>query len=177
MKSRRIAVSALFTALMCLCAWISIPFGDMTFSMQTFALFLTLLLLDGNGGSLVVFVYLLLGAAGVPVFTGFRGGLGVLLGATGGYVLGFLAAALLYWAVTAALGSRYSIRMLALVLGLAGCYVFGTLWFVHVYLGSGNTLGLGAVLLKCVVPYLLPDGLKLVLALSLSRQLKRHVSK
>ena len=78
MNSRALAQCALFTALMCVCAWISIPLGDMTFSMQTFALFLTLLLLGGKKGCIVCLLYLLLGAVGLPIFTGFRGGLGVL---------------------------------------------------------------------------------------------------
>lgn len=172
MNVRIMAQCALFTALMCVCAWISVPLGDMTFSMQTLALFLTLLLLGGKKGSIVCLVYLLLGAAGLPVFSCFRGGLGALLGTTGGYITGFLAAALVYWLITALFGSGFSARLAALLLGLVICYVLGTFWFLTVYLNGGNTTSLGAVLLKCVVPYLLPDGIKLALALSLSARLK-----
>lgn len=176
MNSRALAQCALFTALMCVCAWISIPLGDMTFSMQTFALFLTLLLLGGKKGCIVCLLYLLLGAVGLPIFTGFRGGLGVLLGATGGYIIGFLPAALLYWTATQLFGERPPVCLSALVLGLAVCYVFGTVWFYTVYLGS-SALGLSAVILKCVVPYLLPDGLKLILALTLSSRLKLFLNR
>ena len=80
MKIRTMAQCGLFAALMCICAWVSIPFGDTVFTLQTFCLFLMLELLGGKRGSLVCLLYLLLGIAGLPVFSGFRGGLGVLLG-------------------------------------------------------------------------------------------------
>ena len=67
---------------MAVCAWISIPFGYIAFTMQTFAVMLALFTLGGKWGTASVFVYLLLGAVGLPVFSGFQGGLGVLLGVT-----------------------------------------------------------------------------------------------
>ena len=90
MKVRNMALCALFAALMALCAWISIPAGDVAITMQTFALFLTLGVLGGKRGTIAVSIYLLLGIVGLPVFSGFQGGLGTLLGATGGYIAGFL---------------------------------------------------------------------------------------
>lgn len=172
MQIRTMAQCALFSALMCICAWISVPLPDIAFTLQTFGLFLSLELLGGKKGSIVCLVYLLLGAVGLPVFSGFRGGLGVLLGATGGYIMGFLAAALVYWGVTGLLGKRLAVRLAALLLGLLACYSFGTGWFLAVYLQSGSTMGLGAVLAKCVLPYLIPDGIKMALALVLTEKLK-----
>lgn len=174
MKSRILARCALFAALMCLCAWISLPLGDTAITLQTFALFLTLELLGGKYGSLVCMLYLLLGGVGLPVFSGFRGGVGMLLGTTGGYLWGFLACALLYWLITAVFGSRF--RLLGYLAGIILCYALGTLWFCGVYLRSGNPLGIGFVLMKCVVPFVLPDLLKLSLALALSKKLKRILS-
>lgn len=174
MKSRVLARCALFAASMCLCAWISLPLGDTAITLQTFALFLTLELLGGKYGSLVCMLYLLLGGVGLPVFSGFRGGVGMLLGTTGGYLWGFLACALLYWLMTSLLGNRF--RVIACLVGLVLCYTLGTLWFCGVYLRSGNPLGIGFVLMKCVVPFVLPDLLKLSLALALSKKLKRILS-
>lgn len=172
MKPQILAQCALFAALMCVCAWISVPLPDIAFTLQTFTLFLTLGLLGGKNGSIVCVVYLLLGVVGLPVFSGFRGGLGVLLGTTGGYVIGFLAAALVYWAVTHFWGESLAVRLTSLILGLFACYVFGTVWFLVVYLQGGSVIGLGAVLAKCVLPYLIPDGIKLALALMLTEKLK-----
>ena len=171
MQSKSLARCALLAALMCLCAWISLPFGSTPITLQTFGLFLTLALLGGKYGSLVCFVYLLLGGVGLPVFSGFRGGFGMLLGSTGGYLWGFLLCALVYWLITAVFGSRF--RLLACLVGLLLCYALGTLWFYIVYLRVGSPLGIGFVLLKCVAPFVLPDLLKLLLALALAKKLKR----
>ena len=155
---------SLFAALLAVCAWICIPLGDTVLTLQTFGVFLALLLLGGKWGSLSIFLYLLLGAAGLPVFSGFRGGLGAILGVTGGFLWGFLAMGLVYWAL-----ARFG-KLPALLAGLAVCYGCGCLWF-SVYAGGG----LGFILLRCVVPYLIPDAVKLWLAFSLSKRLKKFL--
>ncbi len=162
---KNMTLAALFAALTAVCAWISIPVGDVAFTMQTFAVFLTLGLLGGKWGAVSILIYLLLGAAGMPVFSGFRGGIGALVGVTGGYLWGFLAAALIYWVL-----ERFG-KLPAMVAGQAVCYLCGSLWFA-VYSGGG----MGLILLRCVVPYLIPDGVKIGLAYTLSRRLARHLS-
>ena len=156
--------AAFFAALMAVCAWISIPVGDIACTMQTFAVFLTLALLGGKWGSVAIFIYQLLGAVGMPVFSAFRGGIGVLAGVTGGYLWGFLFSGLTYWGL-----SRFG-KLPAMVAGLGICYLCGSLWF-SLYSGGGLWL----ILLRCVVPYLIPDALKLWLAYWLSRRLSRHI--
>ena len=173
MKVRNMARCGLFAAVLTVCAWISIPFGDMAVTLQTFGIAMTLWLLGGKRGSITVFVYLVLGALGAPVFSGFRGGMGALLGTTGGYIFGFMLTALCYWLITALRDTPAS-QILAMVVGLVLCYGCGTVWYITQYL-SADTARLWAVLLKCVVPYLLPDGIKLFLAWLLSRRLKRFV--
>ena len=170
MKIRNMALCAMFAALLAVCAWVAIPVGDSVITMQTFALFLTLGILGGKRGTVAVCVYLLLGIVGVPVFSGFQGGFAVLLGPTGGYLFGFLATALIYWLVTALGRDKEISRLLGIVLGLLGCYLLGTLWFGFGYLSAG-ALSWGAILLKCVVPYLLPDTAKLIMAWLLARRL------
>lgn len=162
MKLQNLVRCGCCAALLAVCAWLAVPVGDIAVTMQTFGVFLTLLLLGGGKGTAACGVYLLLGAVGLPVFSGFQGGLGVLLGPTGGYLWGFLALSLGYWALRKPLGD-----VAALVSGLMLCYGCGTLWFFLVYGGS-----LWAVLLKCVVPYLIPDALKLILALTVSKRIK-----
>ena len=171
MKARDMALCALFAALLALCSWISVPLADIAFTLQTFGIFLTLGLLGGKRGSLAILLYLLLGAAGLPVFSGFRGGLGMLLGATGGYLAGFLFSGFVYWLITGLLGDKF--RLSAMLAGLLSCYLFGTAWYCLGY--APQPQALGAILLKCVVPFLLPDGCKLALAWLLTRRLRRFV--
>ena len=80
---------AVFAVIIAICSWISIP-ATVPFTLQTFAIFLTVGVLGGKKGSLAVLVYILLGAVGVPVFAGFSAGIGILFGNTGGYIVGFL---------------------------------------------------------------------------------------
>ena len=168
MNIRAMARCALFAALMGVCAWLSIPTPTGVFSLQTFGLFLTLAVLGGRGGSLTCLVYLLLGAVGVPVFTGFQGGLGVLLGPTGGFIVGFLAASLTYWLLTALKCKPLP----ALFLALAVCYLFGAIWYKVLFPHTGW----GGVAVACILPYLIPDILKLALAAALSKKLKRFLA-
>ncbi len=160
---------SLMAVVIALCSWLSVP-SVVPFTMQTFAVFSALLLLGGKRGFLAVGLYILLGAFGLPVFSGFRGGLGALLGPTGGYILGFLLTALLYWILEGRLHS-----LIPLILGLLLCYLFGTLWFVYVYAADGKEIGFGAALGLCVLPYLIPDAIKLVLAFVLARRVKKAV--
>lgn len=166
MKISSMTRCAMLAALMAVCAWISVPIGEMAVSLQTFAVFLTLGLLGGRQGSVVCLIYLLLGALGLPVFTGFRGGIGILLGPTGGYLWGFLGACLIYWLLEKRLP-----QWLSMTLGMLLCYVCGTLWYFFAYADTG----VWAVLMTCVVPYLIPDVIKIILALTVSGRLREVI--
>ena len=170
MRTQALARAALAAALMALCSWISLPTA-VPFTLQTFALFLTLGVLGGRLGALAVGVYLLLGAVGLPVFAGFSGGLGALLGATGGYLLGFLLTALTVWGAERLWGRSAPVFLASCLAGLGLCYLFGTVWFAAVYASSSGPVGLAAVLGWCVAPFVLPDLAKLALALALRRRL------
>ena len=138
-------------------------------------MFCALGLLGGARGTIAIAVYILLGAVGVPVFAGFSGGLSVLIGTTGGYIVGFLLSGLIYWLITAKFGSGLVPSIIGLVLGLAACYAFGTAWFMVAYARATGPIGLGSALMWCVVPFLLPDAGKMALALLLTDRLKKHV--
>lgn len=100
-----------------------------------------------------VLIYILLGAVGVPVFAGFSSGIGTLFGVTGGYIMGFIFTALIYWLITAIFGKKLWAIILGMVLGLLACYAFGTIWFMVVYAQKAAPIGLAAALMKCVVPF------------------------
>ena len=164
----------LFACLMAICAWISVP-GEIPFTLQTMGVFLAVGLLGGKRGTLAVLVYVLMGAVGLPVFSGFTGGLGRLLGVTGGYILGFLASALVMWAVEKLLGEKDWAKVIGMLLGLLACYAFGTAWFLVLYTKTKGAITLGAVLGMCVIPYIVPDLLKIAGALILTKPLRRFV--
>ena len=166
----KIAVCA---ALIAVCAWLTIPM-TVPFTLQTFAVFLTLKLLGGKRGTIAILVYILLGAVGLPVFASFKGGMSALMGPTGGYIIGFLLTGLLYWGLERFMKNTW-IEDAVLVAGLLLCYLFGTVWFTHVMSLKGNSLTLLQGLTMCVFPYIIPDLLKLALADLLGRRLKRFV--
>ena len=170
MKTVDMAYIALFAVLMAVCSWISIP-SVVPFTMQTFGVFLTVGVLGGKRGTLAVVVYLLLGAVGLPVFAGFAGGLGALLGSTGGYLVGIVFLALVMWAMERIPGKKTWVLALSMVLGLAVCYAFGTAWFMVVYARTTGPVGLWTALGWCVFPYILPDLVKMALALLIRRRL------
>ena len=84
------AVTALMTAVTCILAPLSIPIGPVPISLTNFAIYLSLYLLDWKKGTISYILYLLLGLVGLPVFSGFTGGIGKLAGPTGGYIIGFI---------------------------------------------------------------------------------------
>ena len=167
LKTIDIVYIGIFAALMAVCSWISIPVPApfVPFTLQTFAVFLSVCLLGGFRGTLSVLVYILLGAVGLPVFAGFSGGAGILAGTTGGYIIGFLLAALTMWLCEFLLGKRFWAYAAAMFLGLLVCYTFGTVWFMAVYSRTSGTAGLLTVLGWCVFPFIIPDLLKIALAL------------
>jgi len=177
LRIRDLTLIAVFTVLMVVCAWISVPVPApfVQFTMQTFAVFAAMLTLGGKRGTYAVAAYLLLGAVGVPVGSNFQGGLGWLLGNTGGYILGFFLQALLYWLMTARLGEALPVKITASVLGLALCYAFGTAWFLALYAQSGSPMGLMAALGYCVFPFIIPDLVKLALAVLVSQRVGKYL--
>ena len=169
-KTIDLVYMALSAALIAVCSWISIP-STVPFTLQTFAVFLVLALLGGKRGTLAVLVYLALGAIGLPVFSNFGAGLGFLLGNTGGYLVGFLVMGLVYWAMTRKKDPKWTVQVAAMLLGLLGCYTLGTAWFMVAYSRANGAVALGTVLGWCVFPFILPDLIKMALAILLARRL------
>ena len=172
--TKELVFTALMAVIIAVCSWISIP-TTVPFTLQTFGVFMAVGLLGGKKGTISVLVYILLGAVGVPVFAGFSSGIGVLFGTTGGYIVGFLLSGLVYCAMTAAFGEKLPIMIIAMVLGLLVCYAFGTAWFMIVYAKNTAPIGLMTALGWCVFPFIIPDCIKIALAVVLTKQLKKYV--
>lgn len=174
-KTYDMAYIGIFTVLITICSWISIPTA-IPFSLQTFAVFLAVSVLGGKRGTMAVVVYVLLGAVGVPVFAEFTGGIGIILRSTGGYIIGFIFSALVMWLMESMLGRKLWVQAISMVLGLLACYAVGTAWFLFVYMRDTGAVGLSTVLLWCVVPFIIPDAVKIVLALTLSNVLRKPLA-
>lgn len=170
LSTQELCYTALGAALTAICAWISIP-AQVPFTLQTFAVFLVTGLLGLKCGMLSVTVYLLLGAVGLPVFAGFKGGAGVLFGVTGGYLIGFLFTALTVGSFTKFFGHKLPILLFSMILGLVLCYAFGSLWFLFLYTRANGTITFGSVLGMCVLPFLPVDTVKILLASLLTKRL------
>lgn len=165
---------AVFSVVIAVCSWITVPM-TVPFTMQTFGIFCTLCLLGGKRGTISVLIYIMLGLIGIPVFSGFKGGAGVLLGTTGGYIIGFILSALFFWLLTAVFGKTTWSVLVSMVLGLIICYAFGTAWFMLVYARNTGAVGLMTALGWCVVPFIIPDLLKIALAFSVFKVLPKYV--
>ncbi|MBQ9412226.1 MAG: biotin transporter BioY [Oscillospiraceae bacterium] len=174
---RDLALISTGAALLAVCAWITLPLPAplVPFTLQTFGVCLLSALLGTRRGVSAVAVYLLLGGVGIPVFSGFRGGAEALLGTTGGYLLGFLFTALIVGLAADRFGRRPKTLIPAMVLGLAVCYAFGTAWFVTVYARTRGPIGVLGALSMCVFPYLIPDALKIAVAVILAGRLEKYV--
>ncbi len=162
--------TAMFAALIAVCSILSIPIGEVPITLQTFAVCLTAAMLGWKRGTLSVLIYVLLGAVGVPVFAGMTGGVGILAGPTGGYIIGFIPAAIIIGFVADKWERKALPLIVAMVLGVLVCYLIGTIWFMVV-----TGMGIGESLMLCVVPFLIPDGVKIALAMILSNRLSKVV--
>lgn len=176
LTTRELAYGAVGVALLSVCSWLSIP-TTVPFTMQTFAVCLLAALFGWKLGALSVAAWLLLGALGAPVFAGFTGGPAALLGVTGGYLAGFLFTALVVGGEAEREGRELRTLLPAMALGLLLCYTFGTAWFLFVYARKTGPIGLGTALAWCVLPYLIPDAVKLTLAAALAKRLYPLLSK
>lgn len=161
---------AMMVVIITICSWISIPL-TVPITMQTFAVFFAVKVLGGCKGTCAILIHILLGMVGVPVFAGFKAGLGHIVGPTGGYLLGFIIAGLFFWLMKKIV-KKPKLDIVWMIIGLLLCYAFGTVWFSIAFAGSK---GLGEILMLCVVPFVIPDVIKLVAADVLGGRIARII--
>lgn len=160
----------IFAAVTGIAAGISIPlpFTPVPISLATFGVLLAGSLLGAKYGSISMVVYILLGAVGVPVFSGYTAGIGKLMGPTGGYIAGYIFMAMVVGFLIQKYGGGSSIpaNILAMVLGTLVCYTLGTAWFMYV-----THTGLVAALTMCILPFLIGDAVKILVSALLCKKL------
>ncbi len=173
-KTSDLAYIGASAAIIAVCSWVTIPVGAIPVTLQTMAVCLICGLFGLKRGTLSTLVYIILGAVGVPVFSGFKGGIGVLAGATGGYIIGFIFTALIVGAVSDKTEKLWAL-IVSMIIGTAVCYAFGTVWFMLVYSGETAAHILSKTLAVCVTPFIIPDAVKIIIASLLTTRLKKHI--
>ncbi len=173
-KVQKLALVGLMSAVICLLGPLSlqIPFSPVPISMGFLAIYFVVSVLGLKLGTLSVIIYILLGLAGLPVFTGFMGGPGKLFGPTGGYIIGYIFMAPICGFFVDRWGKKLPLCFLGMVLGSAVCYFFGSIWLS--YQSSYPLLQAFAV---GVLPYIIPDLIKLVVAMAVGTQLRNRLLK
>lgn len=166
---RRVCEIAVTAALLSVSANIYIPM-PVPFTLQTLILFISLFTLGAKITTVATAVYISLGAVGMPVFSGFSGGIARLFDATGGYILGMLFGALIYWLLEHFVPKRGAYMILLSSVTLFVIYLLGSLWYVFIYGGEGS---IGFVLISCVLPFIIPDAFKIYIAYIISKRVPR----
>lgn len=164
---KRMVYAALMAALTAAGAYIAIPIGPVPIVLQNLFIMLAGLLLGGRWGLISVGVYLLAGAVGMPVFAGGTGGVGKFVGPTGGYLLGFAAAAYLVGVISERGRGRVAIDLLAMIAGTLIIYAFGVSWLkVVTGMSVSKAVAVG------MLPFLIGDALKIAAAIPIARALR-----
>lgn len=172
-KTAQLVLCGLFSALTAICSYINIPLGftPIPMNLATLAVFLTGGLLGKKYGTLSIAVYILMGTVGVPVFAGFQSGVGVLAGPSGGFLIGYIAAAFITGLSMEKLASRDSALWISgMLAGQIVCYLSGSLWFMFI---TGTEIM--ATLLACVFPFILGDLIKIAISTLLIKRLRKII--
>ena len=167
LKTNDITVIALFSAILCIISPITISTGTIPFSLSLFAVILTAISLGTKKGILAVLIYILIGSLGLPVFSGFTGGIQILFGPTGGFILSYIIITIIV-----SLASKHKKLTLYIfsIFSLAVCYLFGSLQYAFIARVSFHN-----ALLVCVYPFIVFDILKAILAINIGLKLKRII--
>ena len=171
-RSRSVAFTALSIAIIAVSAWITVPIGPVPFTLQMFAVTFAILVLAPKQAIGAIAGYLALGAIGVPVFSGMRGGIGVLMGPTGGFLWGYLIGVSLAVTVLALFRRRgvdnFAVGMLCGLLFTAVAYVCG--WLQYMFVAN---VGPFESFLVCVAPFIVVDIIKVAAATAVARTVIR----
>lgn len=159
-RTKQMVLIALMTAVTCVLGPLSIPlpFSPVPISLTNFAIFLAIFVLGMKNGTISFIIYLLLGAVGVPVFSSFRGGLQVLAGPTGGYLIGFIFLALIMGFALDHFDRKLVPTIIGMIIGMVVCYAFGTVWLAKLL-----SLSFKEGLMMGVIPYLPGDAAKIII--------------
>ena len=168
----KMATCAIMAALMCILGPLSIPIGPVPVTLTNFVIYLAIMLLGMKLSTISFIVYLLLGTIGLPVFSGFSGGVAKLLGPTGGYLIGFILVALVGGLFFEKSKGQPIITGIGMFLGLVIAYILGTAWFVF-----QMQVDVAYALTVCVWPFVPFDIIKIVIAVIIGKVIRKALRK
>lgn len=171
MKAHKIALTGILAAIICLLAPFSVPIGAIPISLATFAIYIAACTVNVKISVCAVIIYILLGAAGLPVFSAFRGGFHIIAGVTGGYTIGYIPCAVIIGLFVSRLENKKWIYPASMVLGTVICWIIGTLWYM-----IQTESSFASALAVCVVPFIIGDIIKISAASALGFTLRKRLS-
>lgn len=166
----QLCVVSLMSALLCVLGPLTIPIGEVPISAATLVIYLAVYLLGPKLGTVSCIIYLMLGFAGLPVFSGYTGGVAKLVGPTGGYLVGYILLAFISGIFMVKSSYKMIWDLLGMAAGTAVLYLFGTVWFMVLMKCS-----FVAAMAQCVVPFLIGDLAKIVFAELIGREMRRRL--
>lgn len=167
-----LSLIAVMSAVMCIIGPIVIPIGVVPISLTNFVIYLTVIMLGCKKGTISYLIYMLIGLVGAPVFSGFSGGVGKLLGPTGGYLIGFIFIGLIAGFFADRFKGNIYMYFIGITLSNIVNYIFGSVWLAY----QAN-LSIKAALMTGVVPFIVPDLVKAVIAILIGMIIKKQLVK
>ena len=167
-----LTLTALLTAFICITSLISINVFGIPFSFALFGVFLSGMILKPFYATFSNVAYILIGVAGIPVFSGFTNGLGTLFGPSGGFVISYPLVAIIISLATIKFGYSIKRQIVYCMIALVICYAFGTTWYSIIY-----QCDLFAALLVCVVPFIFLDFFKIVFSCYTYKLIRKYIKK
>lgn len=171
-KVKNIVYIALFAALLSVLAPVAIPIGEVPITLATLVIYITASVLPVSNSYISIAIYILVGIFGLPVFSGFSGGLAKVAGPTGGYIIGYIPMAVTIGLIIKFLGHKKFSFFIAYLTGTVVLYTFGTALFM-----IQTQKALLPSLSMCVIPFLPGDAAKMVIAAIISRKLNTLIYK
>lgn len=172
MTTYQLCITALFSALMCILGPMAVPIGPVPISLTNLVVMLAVFVIGKWKGTVSTVIYILLGAVGLPVFSGYAGGIGKLTGPTGGYIIGFIPLAIICGVFVEKWANNKLLLVVGMIVGTVVLYALGTVWFV-----LQMQCEVMYALSVCVFPFLIGDAIKIAISLILGSELRKRLTK
>lgn len=170
MTTYQLCTVSLIAAILCIVGPMSIPIGNIPVSFSNFVILLAAYLLGAKMGTVSCILYLLLGLVGLPVFSGYAGGIAKLAGPTGGYLIGFILLSYIGGLFIEKFSCQILWSIIGMITGTGALYLFGTFWYVYIM-----DCSFMAAIAACVAPFALIDLVKIIIAAFVGREIRKQL--